>query len=263
METTTELVTPELAAKFLEKNNVNREIRLFHVAEIADLINRDKWQLNHQGIAFNKDGYLLDGQHRLLAIIKAGKAVQIRITRNLDIDHPMGLMVDQLVLKRNAADMMRTPLKETQIASAIAHLCNGWHRPPVDYIQECMQKLKTEIELASLNTNKNVALLGKAAVKAAAVSMCVYDNTDYALQSLARLNAQDFANMTPIEHSYSRIIANRSYIGERQDQIFARALSVFDKRNADAKRLFISEIRYIEVKSAVIAKIKGVSINGN
>jgi hypothetical protein len=263
METITELVTPEKAAEYLQKNKVNRDIRKAHVAEIADLISREKWQLNHQGIAFNKNGDLLDGQHRLLAIIKSGKTVPLRITRNLDIDQPMGLMVDQLVLKRNAADMMMTPVKATQIAAVIARLCNGWNKPPIDYIQECMEKLKDEIELVSSISTNHIALLGKAAVKAAAVAMHIYDKTDYAFQSLARLNAQDFANMTPVEHSYSRILASRSYKGERPDETFARALSVFDQRNANANKLYISDVSYSEVKAAVVYKIKEAEKDGN
>jgi len=263
MDTTTELVTPEKAAVYLEKNKVNRDIRKVHVAEIADLINREKWQLNHQGIAFNKNGDLLDGQHRLLAIIKSGKTVPLRITRNLDIDQPMGLMVDQLVLKRNAADMMMTPLKATQIAALIARLCNGWNKPPIDYIQDCMTKLRNEIEIVCNMSTSNLALIGMAPVKAAAISMHLYDKTDYAFQSLARLNAQDFANMTSVEHSYSRMLATRSYKGEKQNETFARALSVFDQRNANANKLYISDVRYSEVKAAVVYKIKEAQHDGD
>lgn len=263
MHTTTELVTPEKAAEFLKMNKVNRPIRKAHVAEIADLISRGKWQLNHLGLAFNKHGDLLDGQHRLHAIIKSGVTVPIRVTRDLDFDQPMGLMVDQLVLKRNASDMMMTQQKPTQIATVIARLCNGWNKPPIDYIQECMTKLQNEIEMVCSVSTNHIALLGMASVKAAAISMHIYDKTDYPFKSLQRLNNQDFANMTTAEHAYSRILMSRSYKGERQDQTFARALSVFDQRNANANKLYISDVRYSEVKAAVVHKIKEAPTDGN
>lgn len=64
-------VTPELAAKWLEKNN-NRRLRMPRVEEMArDMLN-GQWRDTHQAIAFNCDGSLKDGQHRLHAVVKSG-----------------------------------------------------------------------------------------------------------------------------------------------------------------------------------------------
>lgn len=54
---------------------------------LADILGAN-WQFNHQGIAFNSNGQLIDGQHRLEAIVRADKIqpgiqVPLQITWNL------------------------------------------------------------------------------------------------------------------------------------------------------------------------------------
>ena len=65
-------ITPELASEMLQRNTNNRDIRTNHVNRIADEMRAGRWSLTHQGIAFNCDGTLIDGQHRLMAIVKSG-----------------------------------------------------------------------------------------------------------------------------------------------------------------------------------------------
>ena len=83
MNTTYELVTPQLAEEWLKKNMVNRPVSKTRVEGYADDIKNDRWQRTHQGIAFGANGQLYDGQHRLYAIIKAEVAVWLLITRGL------------------------------------------------------------------------------------------------------------------------------------------------------------------------------------
>lgn len=54
------------------------------ISRYADDMRNGKWGLTHQGIAFNSDGILLDGQHRLWAIIRSGVTVPMVIAFNLD-----------------------------------------------------------------------------------------------------------------------------------------------------------------------------------
>ena len=50
------------------------------VNHLATLIKNGEFTLTHQGIAFDEDGNLIDGQHRLHAIIKAGIAVKMEVS---------------------------------------------------------------------------------------------------------------------------------------------------------------------------------------
>ena len=73
-------ITRELAQKWIERNVSNRPVRREHVRSIAAMILRGEWRDDHPGvILFDEDGKLLDGQHRLLAIIEAGIPVMARV----------------------------------------------------------------------------------------------------------------------------------------------------------------------------------------
>lgn len=76
-------VTPEMAKEMLSKNVINRKVSFPRVEEYRNQIETGTFLLTHQGIAFYEDGTLADGQHRLLAIIKANKPVCIQVTTGL------------------------------------------------------------------------------------------------------------------------------------------------------------------------------------
>lgn len=76
-------VSPQLATEWLTHNTNNRPLSKNAVQQLADRIQRGEWQLTHQGIAFDEDDVLIDGQHRLAAIVKAGIAVPLTITHGV------------------------------------------------------------------------------------------------------------------------------------------------------------------------------------
>jgi hypothetical protein len=87
MVSETVMVTPEMARTWLERNLVNRPLIPRNVDGIAWDIANGKWTLTHQGIAFNRDLLLVDGQHRLQAVIAAERAVPMRVSYNVDCDY--------------------------------------------------------------------------------------------------------------------------------------------------------------------------------
>lgn len=80
---TLEDISPEKASQYLATMARNRPPRQLRIAKYASSIKRGRWHLTHQGIAFNCDGSLKDGQHRLLAIIETGTTVQMWVYRGL------------------------------------------------------------------------------------------------------------------------------------------------------------------------------------
>ncbi|MGW2487579.1 hypothetical protein ACWCV9_10200 [Streptomyces sp. NPDC001606] len=79
MRTEVRTVTPELAEEWLKANIANRPLSRQTVTQLTKAIERGEWKLTHQGIAFDEDGQLVDGQHRLHAVAKAGLPVQMLI----------------------------------------------------------------------------------------------------------------------------------------------------------------------------------------
>lgn len=81
------LITPALASKLLEfKAGKNRPLRPALVDHYATEIKRDYWKFTHQGIAFDERAADQDGQHRLSAIVKADKGVEVLVFTNMPVD---------------------------------------------------------------------------------------------------------------------------------------------------------------------------------
>ncbi len=78
------LVTPALAAEWLKSNTNNRAVSDVAVRSLAEAITAGRWVTTHQGIAFDCAGTLIDGQHRLRAIVHAGLPVTMEVTSGLD-----------------------------------------------------------------------------------------------------------------------------------------------------------------------------------
>ena len=79
-------VTPKMAVEWLEKNiDNNRTIRQSIVSKYARDMRNGDWKLTHQGIAFNSIGELVDGQHRLWAVVEANVPVKMYVATGLDI----------------------------------------------------------------------------------------------------------------------------------------------------------------------------------
>lgn len=76
-------VSPQLATEWLTRNTGNRPLSKNTVQQLAGRIQRGEWQLTHQGIAFDEEGALIDGQHRLAAIVKAGATVPLTVTHGV------------------------------------------------------------------------------------------------------------------------------------------------------------------------------------
>ena len=77
-------VTPEMARTFLEKNSVNRPVNKIRVESYAQQMRCGQWVDNGESISFGRDGQLLNGQHRLYAVIKCNQPVRLNIRENVD-----------------------------------------------------------------------------------------------------------------------------------------------------------------------------------
>ena len=78
-----ELITPAIARAMLAKNARNRPITKTLVRRYAEDMRANRWNTNGQGIIFTPEGDLLDGQHRLEALIEANVAVEMFVVRGV------------------------------------------------------------------------------------------------------------------------------------------------------------------------------------
>lgn len=79
-------VTPQKAERWLKNNTVNRHIRSSLVNKYARDMKAGRWKLNGKTLCFAPDGKLIDGQHRLLACVKADVPFTTVISYDVDED---------------------------------------------------------------------------------------------------------------------------------------------------------------------------------
>ena len=79
-------VTPDLAKEWLDRNVHNRPLRKSKVVNYARDMRAGHWALNGEAVKFAVDGVLLDGQHRLHAVIAADATVQMLVVTGLAND---------------------------------------------------------------------------------------------------------------------------------------------------------------------------------
>ncbi|HQT76103.1 MAG TPA: hypothetical protein PLD10_03540 [Rhodopila sp.] len=80
---TIETITPDRAEEYLAFNRGNRNIVQSHVAAMARDITNGQWMFNAQPICFARSGRLLNGQHRLSAVLEAGQPIEVVVMRGL------------------------------------------------------------------------------------------------------------------------------------------------------------------------------------
>jgi hypothetical protein len=76
-------VGPAIAEKWLAKNSDNRRVRKATIERYARDMASGEWVENGAAISFAEDGTLLDGQHRLWAVVESGATIQTLVARNL------------------------------------------------------------------------------------------------------------------------------------------------------------------------------------
>jgi len=77
------MLKPEIARRLLERNTHNRKLSEKVVQKYVAEIQADEWRITPAGIGFDDKGTLVDGQHRLHAIMRAGKTVPVMIVTGL------------------------------------------------------------------------------------------------------------------------------------------------------------------------------------
>lgn len=86
MHTVVMNIDPDRAMQLLEFNTRNRTLDQKHVDSLAAEMKAGRWKLTHEGIAFDVNGVLQDGQHRLWAVALSGCTVPMNVTVNTPVD---------------------------------------------------------------------------------------------------------------------------------------------------------------------------------
>ena len=108
-------VTPEMAIEMLEKNTMNRNIDQKRVDQYAQDMRCGRWQMNGTTIVFADDGTLLDGQHRLWAVVEAKITIPLLIVYNADKD---SIVTFDIGKTRTASNIMQIERSAHSVTAA-------------------------------------------------------------------------------------------------------------------------------------------------
>lgn len=81
-----EHISPEIAKDYMKRNINNRKVDYGIVNYYADQMIRGNWKLSPEGISIDELGRLIDGQHRLLAVIKSNMTISFVVLKGFKED---------------------------------------------------------------------------------------------------------------------------------------------------------------------------------
>lgn len=171
MRTQIMMVDPAMARAWLGSNfSNNRRLNKERVNFYAKQMAVGQWKLTHQGIAISTTGQLLDGQHRLHAVIQSGATVAMMVTFDLEesamteVDNGQarnisqrlriaGVAIDNVIL--SVANRMRRGISKNQ------------HRFTVPELQKFLDDYLEGIDSAITEVPAKVQGIGNSHVRAA------------------------------------------------------------------------------------------------
>lgn len=78
------LITPKIASEYLATQEENRNLTGSHITKLRETMERGEWLSNGVPIILDTKGKLIDGQHRLNAIVQFKKAVKMAVVKGVD-----------------------------------------------------------------------------------------------------------------------------------------------------------------------------------
>lgn len=118
-------ITPHLAEYFLTRNVFpdQRKLSDTRVISLAGAMSRGEWRYTGQGITFDKQGRLLDGQTRLAAIVKSQVTVKMLVAFN--VDEEAFRCIDSNLKPRSLSDVTGLDRRYTEILKFAFYMLPG------------------------------------------------------------------------------------------------------------------------------------------
>lgn len=189
-------LTPELAEKWLGHNVGNRNLRRQKVQQYARDMREGNWHTSGQAVQFDWNGRLVDGQHRLEAVIESGITIEVLVVKGLD---PRAREVIDTGAKRTASDALKFAghTQDATLLAAVARIAdareNGYLRTAM---ATSVPQLSNSDVIAWVELNPEVSsavLLSRRTGKAINIQPSVWAYCLHELQKVDVGKANEFA----------------------------------------------------------------------
>ena len=238
-------VTPAHAEKWLKMNTDNRPMRAGHVRHLAKQMELGRWELSPEPIVFSPRR-LLDGQHRLTAVLMSGCTIQasVALVQNEEVFR----VLDQGI-NRSLTDLTCIPSAVlTPLQWLLKHSVVGLRKK---IVIDDIERIKDE-NIFTLSHRINDVIKPKdrrfksAAFRAAYImavdlKMCSQETADRVYTDLSHMNMTEWSRMMQnLFHQFETLKAQGT-INNLRNEIFMRGLYMFAEAESKKTSIRITE----------------------
>lgn len=261
-----EYVTPEKAAAWLAKlDPLQRKLRDSKVRHFESMLLQKELKCTHQGLLISEHDTLLDGQHRLQAIVNTGITAQLMVTRGAS---PCLIQFLDGGTPRTDADRLNLSRDVMAVANCIARFGRPNYEVTISTKKKVMDAVGDRIQHLRDYAPSFVKGITTAPVRAAIVLRMAYPtNKQHAMSQYKAVSIQDYATFCPYVAEFNRqALRGATHHGAiSNDDMFIRAWLAFDHRSADKRILLIrdTEARREELFSEIRLQIPALGSKGS
>ena len=255
-------ITPELATKLLEHNyKKNRNISRERVRFLSKAMKNGEWTFNPNPITVSTAGEVIDGQHRLHAVISSGVSVEMCLMTG--VESGVFKNIDS-GMRRRPADSLGISVKIVEVVKAIIIYGTGYHRFVSNSLIEKVYSLFAEelVEFHKTFTLSKKGLTNGPIRLAAIISILNGADKGHVYDTYHSIIHLDFKNMTPVSQLFVKkvveMISDSDYRIARQGagyvwhrNTFTMAMDVFNPEKANAGKLVVTQNKIDEAVSLV------------
>lgn len=244
MHTSIETVTVGMAKEWLATNVNNRSISQPWVSSLAAMMRHGQWQLTHEGILLGKNGMLLDGQHRLLAIIRAGIPCRMCVTRDESQNSVIGLAVN-IGLPRSAAFIFNTTSRRIGVTNFLARILLGRNvaKSELKPFIEMVDAIYHNLIPVGKETATRIFTSAPVVVAALVLLKLQPEHASYYRETYSSLSRNDPKGLPPKAYSFWRQFASAKSFN--QTDLYIRAI-----RGMDFSSRTVSKLQFKNKESA-------------
>lgn len=237
------VIDPATAKRMLALSGGNRVLRPKSVDAYAQEMLIGNWPLTHQGIAFDINGRLIDGHHRLSAVVKSGVTVTMNVTYNVSPDAALCIDTGRA---RNMADQLRIPDREAALLNLALRIStkSTVSRVKTRAVQQLLNTRMAAMSTQLLLRNGSARRVYSSAVMRLAAVVRVIEGEDisWVLDTYDSFIKHDSNNLNAIQRSLQAQIARGSVRADGYDHdLLARALKAFDKSYGSIPKMTIAK----------------------
>ena len=239
-------ITPAHAEKWLKMNTGNRRIRPSHVRHLASQMEQGRWILSPCPIVFSRNR-LLDGQHRLSAILMSGCTIRAAVT--LVQDENVFRVLDQGI-NRNISDLSGIPSTVLQpLQWLLKHSVSGLRGGKI--VINDIERIKDE-NIFALSQRVNDIIKPKdrrfksAAFRAAYImavdlKMCDLETADRIYTDLSHMNMTEWSRM--MQNIFHRFETTKvqGASNSLKNEFFMAGLYLFSEAHSKKTKIILTE----------------------